>query len=89
MIQVIRWLTMGLASQTKAEKRFCEETPLERPTDDEKLRLAIMFLEAADRVNRDDLLKWHSDRTESWWAEDDEFEQIKGLLSAIPTSDIR
>ena len=50
MKQVIRWLTMGLASQTKAEKRFCEETPLERPTDDAKLRLAIELIKNFDEM---------------------------------------
>jgi hypothetical protein len=53
VIQVIRWLTMGLAAQTKAEKRFCEGTPLERPTDDEAIRAAISILRASEQVDKE------------------------------------
>ncbi len=51
MIQVIRWLVMGLASQTKAEKKFCADTPLARPTDGDGLRKAIRILEASSAMS--------------------------------------
>ncbi len=43
--QIIRWLMQGIAGpQTKEEKRFVAEHPLQIPTDDEALRRAIEIL---------------------------------------------
>ena len=69
---------MGLAAQTKAEKRFCEETPLERPTDDAMLRRAVDILQAARKIPRagsiemtDDTITIHVVNQQGWeaWAE--------------------
>ena len=50
--QVKRWLLMGLAFQTKAEKKWVAATLLERPTNDELIREAISLIEASgDKAN--------------------------------------
>ena len=50
LTQPIRWLIQGLADQTKAEKRWIAETPLERPTDDSAIRIAIDVLRNFDEM---------------------------------------
>jgi hypothetical protein len=56
---VIRWLLVGLGSQTKAEKRWIEAHPLRLPTDDEQIRKARRVLEvvATSPLNVSDLLQ--------------------------------
>lgn len=79
---VIRWLNSGIASQTKAEKKFWHEHPFVPPTDDESLRAAIRLLEAAGKVDKQDaqdLMEYfgrHCGRGHP--------NQINALLAALP-----